>query len=210
VVTIVLCLVAWALFKPMSEIVVNVARELRQVQAHRLRFGTSAAFSLAVIAFIVAAILLSLDWPAVAKPVPLTACYMALTAAVLNLINELFGQQQPEAARHNVDGGGGVTAHQADLGVDIVAARWQSGYYFAWLVGFLAAIWLVGFIPAIAIFVFAYMCIGFGESAIRALGFAAATALLAWGLFDRVLAVAWPASLLGDLLPELRSFLGFI
>jgi hypothetical protein len=209
-VTIVLCLVAWALFKPMSEIVVNVARELRQVQAHRLRFGTSAAFSLAVIAFIVAAILLSLDWPAVAKPVPLTACYMALTAAVLNLINELFGQQQPEAARHNVDGGGGVTAHQADLGVDIVAARWQSGYYFAWLVGFLAAIWLVGFIPAIAIFVFAYMCVGFGESAIRALGFAAATALLAWGLFDRVLAVAWPASLLGDLLPELRSFLGFI
>src|SRR5215469_15970002 len=36
VVTIVLCLVAWALFKPMSEIVVNVTRELRQVQAHRL------------------------------------------------------------------------------------------------------------------------------------------------------------------------------
>jgi hypothetical protein len=208
VVTIVLGLVAWALFKPMSEIVVNVVRELRQVQAHHLRFGTSAAFSLGVIAFIVAAILLSLDWPAAAKPVPLTACYMALTAAVLNLVNELFGQQQ--LARGNVDGGGGVTAHETDLGVDMVAARWQSGYYFAWLLGFLAAIWLIGFIPAIAVFVFAYMCIGFGESAIRALGFAAATALLAWGLFDRVLAVAWPASLLGDLLPQLRSFLGFI
>ena len=208
VVTIVLGLVAWALFKPMSEIVVNVARELRQVQAHRLRFGASAAFTLAVIAFIVAAILLSLDWPASAKPVPLTACYMALTAAVLNLINELFGQQQ--LARGNVDGGGGVTAKEADLGVDIGAARRQSGYYFAWLLGFLVAIWLVGFIPAIAVFVFAYMCIGFGESAIVALVSAAATALLAWGLFDRVLAVAWPASLLGDLLPALRAYLGFI
>jgi len=208
VVTIVLGLVAWALFKPMSEIVVNVTRELRQVKAHRLRFDTSAAFTLAVIAFIVAAILLSLDWPAAAKPVPLTACYMALTAAVLNLINELFGQQQ--AARGNVDGGSGVTARQVDLGVDAAAARRQSSYYFVWLLAFLAAIWLVGFIPAIAIFVFAYMCIGFGEPAIRALAFAAATTLLAWGLFDRVLAVAWPASLLGDLLPQLRSAVGFI
>jgi len=27
---------------------------------------------------------------------------------------------------------------------------------------------------------------------------------------DRVLAVAWPASLLGDLLPQLRSAVGFI
>src|SRR6202035_3218942 len=92
VVTIILCLVGWALFKPLSEIVANVVREIREVQRHQLRFGASAAFTLAIIVFILAAVALSPEWPAPAKPVPLTACYMALTAAALNLINELFGK----------------------------------------------------------------------------------------------------------------------
>jgi hypothetical protein len=191
----------------MSEIVVNVVSELRHVRAHRLRFDAYPAFTLAVIAFIVAAILLSLDWPASAKPVPLTACYMALTAACLNLINELFGKEPDPATRGNADGGHG---QQMDLGVDDPTARRQSTVYFAWLLAFLLAIWLVGFLPAIAVFVLGYMCVGFGEPAWRSLIFAAATALLAWLLFDRLLAVAWPASLLGDLLPDLRSWLGFI
>ena len=34
VVTIILCLVGWALFKPLSEIVANVVREIREVQRH--------------------------------------------------------------------------------------------------------------------------------------------------------------------------------
>src|SRR6267154_349220 len=94
VVIVILCLVAWALFKPLSEIVLNVVREIREVKRHQLRFGASASFTLAVIAFIAIAVLLSSGWPAAAKPVPLTACYMALTAAALNLINELFGKEQ--------------------------------------------------------------------------------------------------------------------
>ena len=206
VVVVILALVAWALFRPLSEIVLSVVREIRQARLHRLRFGGSAAFTLGVIAFIVAAIALSFEWPAAAKPVPLTACYMALTAAVLNLVNELFGQAQ--APIGNADGG--VGTKPIELGVDPVTARLQAFVYFAWLAGFLLTIWLIGFIPAIAVFVFAYMCRGFGEPAWRSLFFAAATALLAWGLFDRLLAVAWPASVLGDLLPQLRAVVGFI
>jgi putative tricarboxylic transport membrane protein len=208
VVIVILCLVAWALFKPLSEIVLNVVREIREVKRHQLRFGASASFTLAVIAFIAIAVLLSSEWPAAAKPVPLTACYMALTAATLNLINELFGKEQSAATRGNVDGG--VAVKNIDLGVTPEAARRQATVYFAWLAAFLLAIWLVGFLPAIALFVFAYMCFGFGESALQSAGFAAATALLCWGLFDRVLSVHWPQSLIGDLWPGLREVVGFI
>jgi putative tricarboxylic transport membrane protein len=206
VVVAILALVAWALFRPLSEIAVNVVREIRQARLHRLRFGGSAAFTLGVIAFIIAAIVLSFGWPAVAKPVPLTACYMALTAAVLNLVNELFGEARAPVG--NADGGVGAKA--VELGVDPATARRLAFVYFAWLAVFLLGIWLVGFIPAIALFVFAYMCLGFGEPAWRSLIFAVATALLAWGLFDRLLAVAWPASVLGDWLPQLRAAVGFI
>jgi putative tricarboxylic transport membrane protein len=208
VVIVILCLVGWALFKPLSEIVASVVREIREMKRHQLRFGASAAFTLAIIAFIIAAIALSSDWPAAAKPVPLTACYMALTAAGLNLINELFGKEQSPAARGNVDGG--VAVRHVEIGVEAATARRQSTVYFAWLLAFLLTIWLIGFIPAIAIFVFAYMCLGFGEPALQSAGFAAGTALLCWGLFDRVLAVSWPASLLGDLFPHLRELVGFV
>jgi hypothetical protein len=185
-----------------------VVREIREVQRHQLRFGASAAFTLAIIVFIIAAIALSSEWPAAAKPVPLTACYMALTAACLNLINELFGKEQSLAARGNVDGG--VAVKHVDLGIEPSAARIQSTLYFSWLLAFLAAIALVGFLPAIAIFVFAYMHVGFREPLTHSAGFAAATVLLCWGLFDRILSVAWPGSLLGDLFPALRSAVGFI
>jgi len=208
VVTIVLLLVVWALFKPLSEIVMSVVREVREVKRHQLRFGASAAFTVAVIVFILAAIALSTDWPAAAKPVPLTACYMALTAACLNLINELFGKEQSAAARGNVDGG--VAVRHVDLGIDPAVARRQATVYFVWLAAFLLAIWLVGFLPAIAIFVLAYMWLGFGERFAPSFGFAAATTLLCWGLFDRVLSVHWPASVIGDAFPQLRAMFGFV
>src|SRR5215472_10231983 len=208
IVLVILALVAWALFRPLSEIAVSVVREIRAVKAHHLRFGASAAFTLAVIAFIVAAILLSSDWPAAAKPVPLTACYMALTAAGLNLISELFGAGQPAAAGAAIESGRAV--RHVDFEIAPHVARRQATIYFAWLAAFLLTIWLIGFLPAIALFVFAYMCLGFGEPVIHSAGFAAATVLLCWGLFDRLLAVAWPASLLGNYFPALRAMLGFV
>jgi hypothetical protein len=208
IVTIILCLVLWALFKPLSEIVTSVVREIREVHHHHLRFGASAAFTVAIIVFILTAIGLSSEWPAAAKPVPLTACYIALVAAFLNLVNEVFGKEQSLAERGNVDGG--VAVKHVDLGIDPQTARIQSTVYFAWLLAFLATIWLIGFLPAIAIFIFAYMHLGFREPFAHSAGYAAATVLLCWGLFDRILSVAWPASLLGDLFPALRSAVGVI
>ena len=206
----ILVLVAWALYRPLSDIVRNVVVELRHIGAHPLRISASAAFTLAIIAFIVTAILLSRDWPAAAKPVPLTACYMALTAAVLNLINELFGKQQ--AVGSNVDGGVAVPGHamDPDHGMSKAAIRTQAVGYFVWLAGLMGLVALIGFIPAIAIFVFVYMHFGFRERAWVAALASAGTTLLCWVLFHELLAVAWPQSVLGDLFPALRASLGFI
>jgi TctA family transporter len=212
VVLVILALVVWALYRPLSEIVRSVIAELRQIGSHPWRVSASAAFTMAIILFIVVAILLSTDWPASAKPVPLTACGMALTAATLNLINELFGKEQ--ANRGNVDGGVAVGGHgpatDKNWGMSGTTIRYQAVIYFVWLAGLMALVAIVGFIPAIAIFIFAYMHLGFKESPTNAVIYAAATALLCWGLFHKLLAVAWPQSLLGDFFPALRAALGFI
>jgi putative tricarboxylic transport membrane protein len=212
VVMVILALVAWALYRPLSEIVRSVIAELRQIGSHPLRISASAAFTVAIILFIVVAIMLATDWPVVAKPVPLTACGMALTAAALNLVNELFGKEQ--VARGNVDGGVATGGHGAiadkNFGMSGARIRGQAAVYFAWLAGLLGLVAIVGFIPAIAIFIFAYMHLGFKETAVSAAAYAAITALLCWGLFHKLLAVAWPQSLLGDFIPALRATLGFV
>jgi TctA family transporter len=211
-VVVILALVAWALYRPLAEIVRSVIAELRQIGSHPLRISASAAFTVAIILFIIAAVALTADWPAAAKPVPLTACGIALTAAVLNLVNELFGAAQGVGG--NADGGVVTGAHAAavaeDFGMAAATVRRQAAVYFLWLAGLLALVAAIGFIPAIAIFIFAYMHLGFGETPVRAAACGALTALLCWGLFHELLAVAWPQSVLGDLFPALRATLGFV
>jgi hypothetical protein len=200
--------VVWALYRPLAQIVTTLITEFRHIGARRAQFSAASAFSLAVIVLIVAAIISSRDWPHDAKLVPLTACGMALVAAVLNLVYELFGPPQ-EAVAH-ADAGVKVAAHVSDLGVTDNVVRKRAATFFVWLAGFIGLIALIGFIPAIAVFVFVYMSFGFGEPKRNALAYALGTTLLCWVVFQWGLQVAWPQSLLGDMFPALREATGLI
>jgi putative tricarboxylic transport membrane protein len=198
----ILACVVWALYRPLSQIAVTLIEQFRAVGGGP-RFGAAPAFSLAVIVLIVAAILSSAAWPHDAKLVPLTACGMALVAAVLNLVNELFGPEQNSAPHEDL--GMKAGAQVPDLGVANDVVRRRAAIFFLWMAAFIALVFLVGFIPAIALFVFAYMCFGFGEPWETAFGYSVATTLVCYVVFHWALAVAWPPSLLGDLFPALRA-----
>jgi putative tricarboxylic transport membrane protein len=203
VVLVILACVAWALYRPLSQIAVTLVEQLRTVGVRHPRFGAAPAFTLAIIALIVAAILSSTGWPHDAKLVPLTACGMALVAAVLNLINELFGAEAKTVL--HADSGTKISAHVPDLGVADNVVRRRATIFFVWTAGFIALVAGIGFIPAIAVFVCAYMRFGFGENWRTALGFSVATTCLCYLVFHWALAVAWPPSLLGELFPQLRA-----
>ena len=209
VVIVILIVVAWALYRPLSKLTIDLVQQLRNVGIRRFRISPSAAFTLAIIILIVAAIISSLDWPRPAKLVPLTSCGIALVAALLNLVYELFGPQQTVATRGNADSGISVTTAPI-MNVAPELAHWRATFYFAWLIVLMALIALVGFIPAICLFIFAYMNWGFGEAWTSSLGYALATTLFCWVIFNWALNVAWPHSLLGDMLPMLRTATGLI
>jgi TctA family transporter len=206
----ILACVVWALYRPFSKIVIGLFHEFKDIRHHTMRFGPSAMFTVAVMAVLGAAIISSTGWPQAAKIVPLTACYMALTAAALNLINEVFGPER--AATGNVDGGvdtGGVHATD-DLGLPLDEIRRRAVGFFLWMGLLFVTVYLVGFIPAIFIYVWIYMWRGFGEAPLPSFGYAAATAFFCWLVFDWALSVPWPQSLLGDFFPALRARYGFI
>lgn len=201
--------VAWALYRPLAQIAVSLIQEFRHIGRHRVRFGASAAFSSLIVVVVITAILSTFEWPQSARLVPLTACFLALTAALLNLVNELFGPQQKIVAQGGIDGGVQVQgSSEPTLPAPLVRRR--SASFFAWMAVLMGLVALIGFVPAVFVFILVYMAWGFGESWLHAAIYAAGTTLVCWLVFDQALIVHWPESVLGDLLPGLRAAIGLI
>jgi hypothetical protein len=134
---------------------------------------------------------------------------MALVAAMLNLVNELFGPEQTAVAYADsgvqMSPSPGTTKAGDEFGMADDVVRRRATIFFVWMAAFIGLVALIGFVPAIALFIVAYMRFGFGEPWPASLGFAAATTLVCWVVFHWALGVAWPQSLLGDLFPALRA-----
>jgi putative tricarboxylic transport membrane protein len=205
----ILACVAWALYRPVAQIVKDIVHELRDLKHHEMRLTASAVFTLVVMSVITAAVLSAQDWPAQAKVVPLTAAGLALSAALLNLINELFGKQTLIAIGASADGGRhGTSAIEVNLSPATIQQR--AAMFFGWIAILFGLVFVAGFIPAIALFVFAYMRFGFGENWLSSVGYAAGTTLVCWVVFNWALAVPWPQALLGNLFPALREATGLL
>jgi putative tricarboxylic transport membrane protein len=65
-------------------------------------------------------------------------------------------------------------------------------------------------LPALAVLVFLLMWLEFSEGLSRAFIASSVATLLIWLLFDRVFALPWPQSLLGDMVPALRDMTGLV
>jgi putative tricarboxylic transport membrane protein len=77
-----------------------------------------------------------------------------------------------------------------------------------WLVGLVTLIYLIGILPGVALFLPAYMIVEGQASARRALVTTAVYMLGMFLLFDRLLHMPWPDTLIGEMWPQLRDVWG--
>jgi Tripartite tricarboxylate transporter TctB family len=66
---------------------------------------------------------------------------------------------------------------------------------------------LVGLIPTIPIFIIAFMRVEGGERWRIVIPMAVVMTLFVYGLFDQLLSIPWPGSLLGEFFPVLKGYL---
>jgi putative tricarboxylic transport membrane protein len=198
VVLVLLAIIAWTLYRPLRQIVEDLWREFARTRWSHARFGFRSLVATAIVAVIVAALITSADWSESERLVARSAAYFALITALLNLVTEVFGTTQAVRPKEG----------EAALSTAVIGRR--ALVFFAWLGGFVASVALIGFIPTAALFAFAYMALGFRESKPKAVLCAAALSLFFWGVFGRVLAVPWPAAVLGDRVPALRIATGLM
>jgi hypothetical protein len=174
-------------------------------------FDVQTVFYFAFIALIGVMIYQATGWNFNAKIVPLIVGGSALVFATVSLLNYTFRKSSAGGAGEGVETNVKKALH-LDIAVDekglepaLVTKR--AFIYLGWLLGFMGVTALIGMLPTIVVFVIAYMRIEGREKWIFASMCAFGLTAASWYIFDQLLSLPWPDSVLGDLFPALKNII---
>jgi hypothetical protein len=92
-----------------------------------------------------------------------------------------------------------------DEGIETKVMLTRAITYLAWLLGFVALAAVFGMLPGVFLFVILYMRIEGKEPWKLTMSCAVGLVLFAWFLFDNLLALPWPQTVIGDIIPALKG-----
>jgi hypothetical protein len=212
VVMIMFTLAALSLFRPF----------LQDVKAHggikgmlsdfgRARFSWTNLFPVFLLVLFVVMLSEAVEWNALARIVPLIVGSGAVLFTSLALANEVFKKTAikqkslDEAAKAQVQ----QKMHmdiKSNIGHLPVATLLKRGAaFYGWMVAFLVSMAGIGLIPTVPLFIVAFMRIEAREKWRIVIPMATIMCLFIYFLFDRLLAIPWPPSVLGDIFPDLKG-----
>jgi TctA family transporter len=150
------------------------------------------------------------QWNFSAKLVPMIVGTMALSFAIMSLLNGIFradwdvmaglSEQAKEEVKKKIHMD--VTSDTAHLPVALVLQR--AAIFFGWLIAFMASMATIGLIPTVPVFVIAYMRLEAKEPWILVLPQAIGLTLFIYIVFDQLLTIPWPQTLLGTWFPGMK------
>ncbi len=172
-------------------------------------------FPAALLALFLAMMGQALTWDGQTAIVPMVVGTGAILFCALTLANEIFAGERAsvagigDAARAEIEKQvKGASIHMdiasriGHLPARIVLARGAA--FFGWMAAFLICMAVIGLIPTVPLFVIAYMRIEGRERWGLAIPLALFMCAFVYLLFDQLLAVAWPTTLLGTMFPALK------
>jgi hypothetical protein len=177
---------------------------LRDWASPRLDIGTLFYVGLLVLLALMYA--QSLTWGTDnARLVPTLVMYFVIGAVVISMLHYVFAAEQvadahPTRDALRVD----LDADFGDLGAATVVRRALA--MAGWVVLLLATIWLIGMLPAVFVFILAYMRVEGREPWWLTLTVSIAMTVACYVLFDQLLRIVWPSTVLGYAVPALRAF----
>lgn len=148
-------------------------------------------------------------WNMSAKIIPVIVGWMALIFAGISLLNQIFRRPELQAALADDDPRKEHTKLHMDLQSDLSKLSTQeillrAAIFFGWLLAFMASMAVIGLIPTVPLFVIAFMRAEQREPWTLVLPMAAGLVFFIWLVFDKLLTVPWPPTLLGQWLPALK------
>ena len=146
-------------------------------------------------------------WNFGAKLVPLVVGAGAILFCSLSLLGDILKRDEHgqvkagDATKMHMD----IMSNITHLGPRAILIR--GAIFFGWMVGFLGSMALIGLIPTVPLFVVLFMRIEAREPWKIIIPMAAFMTVFIYLVFDQLLTIPWPPTELGQLFPELRSFI---
>jgi putative tricarboxylic transport membrane protein len=175
------------------------------------RFRPQQLFTVFMLAVIGTLVVIATRWDFSAKIVPLVVGGIALAMISLSLFNEVFRKPQAAAApglaedaqravetKIHMD----LESDTAHLGVRVIVQR--AAIFFGYLIAFMAVMAVIGLIPTALIFVIVFMRLEGPERWPLVLTYAAVLVLSIYFVFDQVMSIPWPPTLVGKWFPVMK------
>jgi TctA family transporter len=151
----------------------------------------------------------SLSWSFEARIIPTIVGTGAILFCSLSLATDVF--KRPLEAGGLADKAKAVVSEKIHMDIASKTAHLPGGVilirgfiFFGWMLGFLSSMALIGLIPTVPIFIIAYMRLEGREKYRHAIIMAAVMVTLIYIVFDQLLAIPWPPTLLGDWFPSMK------
>lgn len=161
------------------------------------------------------------QWRPQARIAPLIVGVSALIFIGLSFINQVFRQHHADESRRQTikssgdvgDTGDDRNAEKVYMDVatdfeqlDARVILFRAALFFGWLLLFSGSMAIIGLIPTVPLFVIAYMKFERSEKWLLAVLYATVLTLFVYFLFDQILSIPWPQTIIGEMFP----FLDFI
>jgi len=144
-------------------------------------------------------------WKVQASIVPMIVGTVILVSAMASLLFQIFHHPAPATGEAGLTPGSlhmDLVSDTDDLPRRVVFGR--AAQFFGWLVGFMVSMAAIGIMLTIPLFVIGYMRLENRERWSLVLPQAIAIWLFVYVVFDQLLGIVWPQTLLGTLLPALK------
>ncbi|VXC92116.1 conserved membrane hypothetical protein [Burkholderia sp. 8Y] len=174
------------------------------------RFDHRTLFALVMVLIPAAAIGSARNWNFGAKLMPMTAATAALLFCSLVFLRQIVSVEGGVSEAGPSPDASGVAGHEimqprhaAPVPPQLVRNRGLR--FFGWLAGALAVAYGIGLLPALLIAMALLARLEFGERWKTSVLMSVIMTVALWVVFDRIFAITWPQSLLGNMVPALRA-----
>jgi len=203
---------ALSLLRPMLQDI----RERHGIKAMLSNFGqphlsSDNLFPAALLCLFLLMLWMSIDWSFEAKIVPTIVGLGAIISCSLSLANDIFSLRHGESEMGLAEKAKAVVTQKIHMDIASKTAHLPGSIilvrgflFFGWMVAFLCSMAVIGLIPTVPIFVIAYMRLEGPEKWRHAVIMATVMTTLIYVVFDQLLSIPWPPTLLGTSFPGLK------
>ena len=177
------------------------------LEFHAPKFNVTHIFPIIMLCIFGVMMAEAVTWNFSARIIPMIVGTGAIFFCSVSLLNEVF-KDEIHKKREEERAARGEAAEKMHMDIastidnmtpmEIVK---RGAIFFGWMIGFLASMALIGLIPTVPLFIVAFMRSEGNEPWRITLPMAICTTTLVYIVFDQLLTIPWPGSVLGDFLP---------